>query len=81
MEELSEDDRKTVYRARRIQQFLSQPFAVAEAFTGIPGKFVKLKDTIRSFEAILGGETDHLPESAFSMAGDIDEVYGKAKEA
>jgi len=80
MDELSEDDRKTVYRARRIQQFLSQPFSVAETFTGIPGRFVKLKDTIRSFEAILGGETDQLPESAFSMAGDIDEVYNKAKE-
>ncbi|MGI5970829.1 MAG: F0F1 ATP synthase subunit beta [Oscillospiraceae bacterium] len=79
MEELSEEDRKTVYRARRIQQMLSQPFFVAEAFTGMPGRFVKLEDTIRSFEAILGGEADELPEAAFFMVGDIDEAYEKAK--
>ncbi|MDR3209330.1 MAG: F0F1 ATP synthase subunit beta [Oscillospiraceae bacterium] len=79
MEELSEDDRRTVYRARRIQQFLSQPFAVAETFTGKPGRFVKLEDTIRSFEAILGGETDRMPEQAFFMVGDIDEAREKAK--
>ncbi|MDR2357974.1 MAG: F0F1 ATP synthase subunit beta [Oscillospiraceae bacterium] len=79
MEELSESDRKTVYRARKIQQFLSQPFSVAETFTGIPGRFVKLGDTIRSFAAILGGEVDDLPETAFFMAGDIDEVREKAK--
>ena len=79
MDELSLDDRKIVYRARRIQQFLSQPFSVAEAFTGMEGRFVPLKDTIRSFTAILGGETDNLPESAFFMVGDIDEAFKKAK--
>ena len=79
MEELSEDDRKTVYRARRIQQFLSQPFNVAEQFTGNKGKYVPLKDTVRSFDAILGGETDNYPETAFSMVGDIDDVYNKVK--
>lgn len=79
MEELSQDDRKTVYRARRIQQFMSQPFSVAEQFTGNKGKYVPLKDTIRSFEMILGGETDNFPESAFSMVGDIDDVYAKFK--
>lgn len=79
MEELSVDDKKAVYRARRIQQFLSQPFTVSETFTGLPGKFVQLKDTIRSFEAILGGETDNYPESAFFMTGSIDEVFNKAK--
>jgi len=80
MEELMEADKKTVYRARRIQQFLSQPFAVAETFTGRKGRFVPLADTIRSFEAILGGEADHLPEQAFFMVGDIDEAHQKAKE-
>jgi len=79
MDELSEDDRKTVYRARRIQQFLSQPFTVAETFTGLKGRFVQLKDTIRSLTAILGGEFDDYPESAFFMVGDIDDVYEKAK--
>jgi len=80
MEELSEEDRRIVYRARRIQQFLSQPFSVAEQFTGAPGKYVPLHETIRSFEAILGGEVDDYPETAFSMAGSIDDVYEKAKE-
>ncbi|MDR0916734.1 MAG: F0F1 ATP synthase subunit beta [Oscillospiraceae bacterium] len=79
MEELGEDDRRTVYRARRIQQFLSQPFFVAETFTGKEGRFVKLEDTIRSFEAILGGECDDMPEQAFFMVGDIDEAREKAK--
>ena len=79
MDELSLEDRKTVYRARKIQQFLSQPFSVAEAFTGMPGRFVHLKDTIRSFQAILGGDADNLPEAAFFMVGDIDEVFEKAK--
>ncbi len=79
MEELSEDDRKTVYRARRIQQFLSQPFSVAEQFTGNKGKYVALGDSIRSFQAILGGEVDNYPETAFSMAGDIDDVYARVK--
>ena len=67
MEELSEEDRLTVERARRVQQFLSQPFFVAETFTGIKGRYVKLEDTLHSFEAILGGEADKFPESAFSM--------------
>ena len=79
MDELSLEDRKTVYRARKIQQFLSQPFSVAEAFTGLQGRFVPLKDSIRSFSAILGGDVDDLPEAAFFMVGDIDEVLEKAK--
>ena len=80
MDELSEEDRRIVYRARKIQQFLSQPMNVAEQFTGKPGRFVPLKDTIRSFKMIVDGEVDHLPESAFSMVGDIDEAMEKAKE-
>jgi F-type H+-transporting ATPase subunit beta len=79
MEELSEADRRTVYRARRLQQFLSQPFAVAENFTGQEGRFVKLDDTLRSFEAVLGGECDDTPEQAFFMVGDIDEAMKKAE--
>ncbi|MCL2152695.1 MAG: F0F1 ATP synthase subunit beta [Oscillospiraceae bacterium] len=79
MDEISLEDRKTVYRARRIQQFLSQPFSVAETFTGMKGRFVPLKDTIRSFAAILAGDADNLPEAAFFMVGDIDDVYEKAK--
>ena len=80
MDELGEEDRKVVYRARKIQQFLSQPMNVAEAYTGKPGRFVPLKDTIRSFKAIVDGEVDDLPESAFFMVGDIDEAIDKAKE-
>ncbi len=80
MEELSEEDKRAVERARRIQQFFSQPLFVAETFTGLEGRYVKLEDTLRSFEAILGGELDHYPEAAFSMAGDIDEVRRKGKE-
>ena len=80
MDELSEEDQKTVYRARKIQQFLSQPMHVAEAFTGKPGRFVPLADTIRSFKAIVDGQVDHLPESAFTMVGDIDEAIAKAEE-
>ena len=80
MEELSENDKLAVERARRIQQFFSQPFSVAEPFTGMEGRFVKLEDTLRSFEAILGGELDHLPEAAFSMTGDVDEVRKKARD-
>ena len=79
MEELSEEDKKTVERARKLQQFFSQPFSVAEPFTGLQGRYVRLEDTLRSFEAILGGEADQYPETAFSMAGDIDEVREKAK--
>jgi F-type H+-transporting ATPase subunit beta len=77
MDELSEDDKVTVARARRIQRFLSQPFFVAEAFTGTPGKFVKREDTVRSFKEILEGKHDALPESAFYMVGSIDEAVAR----
>jgi F-type H+-transporting ATPase subunit beta len=80
MDELSEEDKLTVTRARKIQRFLSQPFHVAEIFTGSPGKFVDLEDTIKSFRAILDGEYDDLPEAAFYMCGGIDEVIEKAKQ-
>ena len=79
MDELSEDDKLTVARARKIQKFLSQPFFVAEQFTNQPGKFVELADTIRSFKAIVDGEYDHLPEQAFYMVGPIEEVVTKAE--
>jgi F-type H+-transporting ATPase subunit beta len=79
MDELSEDDKLAVSRARKIQRFLSQPFHVAEIFTGSPGKYVSLKDTIRGFKAILAGEYDHLPEQAFYMVGAIEEAVEKAK--
>jgi F-type H+-transporting ATPase subunit beta len=78
MDELSEEDKLIVARARRLQRFLSQPFHVAEQFTGFPGKYVKLEDTIASFERVLSGEFDHLPEQAFYMVGGIDEVVEKA---
>ncbi|CAA6811638.1 MAG: ATP synthase beta chain (EC, partial [uncultured Thiotrichaceae bacterium] len=81
MDELSEDDKQAVGRARRIQRFLSQPFHVAEVFTGSPGKYVSLKDTISSFKAILNGEYDHLPEQAFYMVGSIDEAIEKAEKS
>lgn len=80
MDELSEDDRLTVSRARKIQRFLSQPFFVAEVFTGSPGKYVPLKETIRGFKGIVNGEYDHLPEQAFYMVGSIDEAVEKAKK-
>ena len=80
MDELSEEDKLTVSRARKIQRFLSQPFHVAEVFTGIPGKFVPIEDTVRSFKAIVAGEYDHLPESAFYMVGSIDEAVEKAQK-
>src|SRR5215203_4849120 len=79
MDELSEDDKLTVARARKIQRFLSQPFHVAEVFTGTPGVFVKLEDTIRSFAAITSGEYDHLPEAAFYMVGTIEEAVKKGE--
>ena len=79
MDELSEDDRRVVSRARKIQRFLSQPFFVAEVFTGSPGKYVSLKDTIKAFQGILAGEYDDLPEQAFYMVGNIDEAIAKAK--
>jgi F-type H+-transporting ATPase subunit beta len=78
MDELSEEDKLTVARARKIERFLSQPFHVAEVFTGAPGKYVSLKDTIASFNAILAGEYDHLPEQAFYMVGTIEEAVEKA---
>ncbi len=80
MDELSAEDKAVVNRARRIQRFLSQPFHVAEVFTGTPGKYVRMEDTIRGFQAILGGECDHMPEQAFMMAGTIDDVLKKQKE-
>ena len=79
MDELSEDDKKIVGRARRIQRFMSQPFAVAEQFTGIKGKYVKLEETISSFERLVAGEFDHLPEQAFFMAGGIEDVMANAE--
>ncbi len=80
MDELSEEDKLTVARARKIQRFLSQPFHVAEVFTGTPGVFCQLEDTIKGFKAIVDGEYDHLPESAFYMVGTIDQVVEKAKK-
>ena len=81
MDELSDEDKLTVARARRIQRFLGQPFHVAEVFTGIPGTYVPLKETIRSFKEILEGKHDNLPESAFINAGNIDTVVARAKES
>ena len=80
MEELSDEDQKTVLRARRLQRFLSQPMFVAEVFSGIPGRYVKLEDTIASFKAIVNGEADDLPEDAFYMVGDLEDARRKAKE-
>ena len=80
MDELSEDDKLVVSRARKIQRFLSQPFHVAEAFTGTPGVYVELKDTIKGFQEIVAGKYDHLPEQAFYMVGTIEEVIEKAKK-
>ena len=80
MDELSEEDKQLVQRARKIQKFLSQPFFVAEVFTGSPGKYVSLKDTIVAFKGIVDGEYDHIPEQAFYMVGGIDEVLEKAKK-
>ena len=78
MDELSEEDKLVVARARKIQRFLSQPFHVAEVFTGIPGKFVPIEETVKSFKAVVDGEYDHLPEAAFYMVGGIDEAVAKA---
>jgi F-type H+-transporting ATPase subunit beta len=78
MDELSDDDKATVSRARKIQRFMSQPFFVAEVFTGAPGRYVSLKETIRAFQGIVAGEYDHLPEQAFYMVGTIDEAVEKA---
>lgn len=79
MDELSEEDKLTVSRARKIQKFLSQPFHVAEVFTGTKGVFVKLEDTIKGFRGILEGKYDNIPEQAFYMVGTIEEVLEKAK--
>ena len=80
MDELSAEDKLLVARARKIQRFLSQPFHVAEVFTGAPGKYVSLRETIRGFKMITNGECDHLPEQAFYMVGTIDEAFEKAKK-
>ena len=80
MDELSEEDKQTVARARKVERFFSQPFHVAEVFTGSPGKYVSLKETIRGFKMIVDGECDHLPEQAFYMVGGIDEAFKKAEE-
>jgi len=79
MDELSEEDRGIVARARRLEKFLSQPFHVAEQFTGHKGEYVKLADTIRSFKEVLSGKYDDLPEEAFYLVGDIDQVIAKAE--
>lgn len=79
MEELDEEDKLAVYRARKIQKFLSQPFNVAENFTNMPGKYVPIAETIRGFKAIIEGDMDEYPENAFFMVGTIDEVIEKAK--
>jgi F0F1-type ATP synthase beta subunit len=80
MEELSEDDKLTVARARKMQRFLGQPFFSAEVFTGSPGKFVKVEDTVRGFREILDGKHDNVPEQAFQMVGGIEEVLEKAEK-
>ena len=80
MEELTEQDKLTVARARKIQKFLSQPFHVAEQFTGLAGKYVPLSETIESFKKILAGDCDDLPEQAFYLVGNLDEVYEKAEK-
>jgi F-type H+-transporting ATPase subunit beta len=80
MDELSEEDKLVVARARKIQRFLSQPFHVAEVFTGSPGVFVQLSETIRGFKSIVAGECDDIPESAFYMVGTLDDVMAKAKK-
>ena len=79
MEELDDEDKLTVYRARKIQKFLSQPFSVGEVFTGIKGKYVPLKETIRGFKAIINGDMDEYPEAAFFNVGTIEDVKAKAE--
>ena len=80
MDELSEDDKMVVYRARKIQRFLSQPFHVAEAFTGIPGTLVDIEDTIKGFNMIMDGELDEYPEAAFNLKGGIEEAIEAGKK-
>ena len=79
MDELSDEDRQVVFRARKIQKYLSQPFFVAEQFTGIPGKYVPVSETIKGFKEIISGDLDDLPESAFFMAGPIEDVKKNAE--
>ncbi len=79
MEELSEEDKTTVYRARKMQKFLSQPLSVAEKFSGVPGKYVPVKETVKGFQAILSGDMDSCPEETFYNVGTIDDVIAKAK--
>jgi F-type H+-transporting ATPase subunit beta len=80
MDELSEDDKLTVARARKIERFLSQPFSVAEVFTGSPGKQVPIADTIKGFKGLCNGDYDHLPEQAFYMVGSMEEAIAKAEK-
>ena len=80
MEELSDEDKLTVYRARKVQRFLSQPFSVAENFTGVKGQFVPVEETVKGFKAILDGEMDQYPEAAFFNVGTIEDVKAKAAE-
>jgi len=80
MDELSDDDKATVYRARKVQKFLSQPFFVAEQFTGLAGAFVSIEDTMRGFNMILDGELDHLPENAFHLVGNIESAVAKGEK-
>ncbi|MCH7955291.1 MAG: F0F1 ATP synthase subunit beta, partial [Candidatus Marinimicrobia bacterium] len=80
IDELSDEDKFTVARARKIQKFLSQPFFVAEVFTGLEGRYVKMEDSVAGFDAIIKGEMDELPEQAFYMVGTIDEAVDKAKK-
>ena len=80
MDELSDEDKLVVSRALRVQRFLSQPFFVAEQFTGAPGKYVKIEDTVKGVKAIIDGEYDHLPEGAFYMVGDINEAIAKGEK-
>ena len=81
MDELSDEDKLVVHRARRIQKFMSQPFSVAEQFTGTPGRYVSLEDTVSGFEGILNGEVDELPENAFAYVGNVDEAVEKHKKS
>ena len=81
MDELSDEDKLTVYRARKIQRFFSQPFHVAEQFTGFPGRYVKISDTITGFKAILDGDVDEVPEAFFSYKGTLDEVMDAFKKS
>jgi F-type H+-transporting ATPase subunit beta len=80
MDELSEEDKEVVHRARRVQRFLSQPFHVAEQFTGTPGVLVDIKDTIKGFNMIMDGELDHLPEMAFNLVGTIEDAIAKGEK-